>query len=80
MLILLNSLLESYDHIVTTMLYGKETLILEEVMSPLFSNEIRKTPSQEEQTGSVLVVTRMKERFELVKGVSLLSRGRSLEE
>ena len=79
-MILLSSLQESYDHIITTMLNGKETLILEEVMSPLFSNEIRKTPSQEEQTGSVLVVTRMKERFKLVKGVSLLSRGRSLEE
>ena len=32
-LILLSSLPESYDHIVTTMLYGKETLILEEVTS-----------------------------------------------
>jgi len=31
-LILLSSLLESYDHIITTMLYGKETLILEEVI------------------------------------------------
>ena len=30
-LILLSFLLESYDHIVTTMLYGKKTLILEEV-------------------------------------------------
>ena len=30
-LILLSSLPESYDHIVTTMLYSKETLILEEV-------------------------------------------------
>ena len=30
-LILLNSLLQSYDHIVSTMLYGKETLILDEV-------------------------------------------------
>ena len=28
-LILFNSLLESYDHIVTTMLYDKETFILE---------------------------------------------------
>ena len=30
-LILLSFLLESYDHIITTMLYGKKTLILEEV-------------------------------------------------
>ena len=28
MLILLSSLIESYDHIVTTMLYGNQTLIL----------------------------------------------------
>ena len=41
-LILLSSLPESYDHIVTTILYGKETIILEEVTSTLLSNEIRK--------------------------------------
>ena len=46
--ILLSSLPQSYDHVVTTMLYGKETLILEEVTSTLFSNEIRKRPNQEE--------------------------------
>ena len=34
-LILLSLLPQSYNHIVTTMLYGKETLILEEVMSTL---------------------------------------------
>jgi len=56
-LILFSSLSESYDHIVTTMLYGKETFILEEVTSTLLSNEIRKKPNQEEQTGSSLVVT-----------------------
>jgi len=35
-LILLNSLPQSYDHIVTDMLYGKETLILKEVTSTLY--------------------------------------------
>ena len=44
-LILLSSLPESYDHIVTTMLYGKKTLILEEVTSAHLSNEIRKRPN-----------------------------------
>jgi len=34
-LILLSSLPESYDHMVTTMLYSKETLILKEVLSTL---------------------------------------------
>ena len=48
-LVLFNSLLESCDHIVTTMLYGKGTLILEEVTSTLLSNEIRKRPNQVEQ-------------------------------
>jgi len=52
-LILLNSLPESYDHIMTTMLYGKETLILEEVTPTLLSNEIRKRSNQEERTGRV---------------------------
>ena len=41
-LILLNSLSKLYDRIDTTMLYGKETLILEEVTSTLLSNEIVK--------------------------------------
>ena len=48
-LILLISLSESYDHIITTMIYGKKTLILEEVTSTLLSNETRKRPNQEEQ-------------------------------
>ena len=42
-LILLSSLPQSYDHIVTIMLYGKKTLILKEVTSTLLSNEIRKS-------------------------------------
>jgi len=46
-LILLSSFSESYNHIVTTILYSKETLILEEVTSTLLSNEIRKRPNQE---------------------------------
>ena len=50
-LILLSSLPESCDHIITTMFYGKKTLILEEVTSTLLSNENRKRPNQEDQTG-----------------------------
>ena len=41
-LILLSSLPESNDHIITTMLYGKKILILEEVTITFSSNEIRK--------------------------------------
>ena len=47
--ILLSSLTESNYYIVTTMLYDKETLILEEVTSTLLSNEIKKRPNHEEQ-------------------------------
>ena len=45
-LILLSSLQESYDYIVTTILCSKETLILEEVTPTLLSNEIRKRPNK----------------------------------
>ena len=45
-LIFLSSLSQSYDHIITTMLYGKKTLMLEDVMSTLLSDEIRKKTNQ----------------------------------
>jgi len=41
-LILLNSLSESYDHILTIMLCDKETLILKEIISTPLYNELRK--------------------------------------
>jgi len=63
-LILLSSLSESYDHIVTTMLYDKKSLILVEVTTTLLSNEIRKRPNQEEQEGSDLMVMGWKGRGE----------------
>ena len=61
-LILLSSLPQSYDHIVTIMLYDKETLVLEEVTSTLLSNEIRKKLNKEEQTRSSLVIMGRKGR------------------
>jgi hypothetical protein len=54
-LILLSSLPESYDHIVTTMLYGKDTLDFEEVTGTLLSNEIRKRPNQVGDQGELHV-------------------------
>ena len=82
-LILPSSLPQSCDHIVTIMLYGKETLILKEITSTLLCNEIRKRPNHEKQEGSDLVVTRRKGRgerkkFELIEGMSLLSHRRFL--
>jgi len=44
-LILLSSLSESYDHIVTTMCDDKETLILEEITPILLFNKIIKRPN-----------------------------------
>ena len=49
-LILLSSLQESYDHIITTMFYGKETLILEESLQLSYLMRIRKRPNQVEHT------------------------------
>ena len=53
-LILLSSLSEIYDHIVTTILYEKKTLILKEVTTTLLS--IKKRPNQNEQKHLGLVV------------------------
>jgi len=64
-LILLNSLSQSFDHIVSAMLYSKDTLIMEvtsTLLSNLLSNEIRKMSNQKEQEGSGLVVTGRKGR------------------
>ena len=55
-LILLSSIPQSYDHIVTTMLYGKDILILEEVTGTLLSNEIRKRLNQAGEEESAHVV------------------------
>ena len=49
-LILLSLLPQSYDHIITTMLCGKKSLIFEQITSTHLSNEIRKRLNQEEQT------------------------------
>ena len=63
-LILISSLLESYDHIIATILYDKETLILKEITSTLLSNEIIKRPNQVQREGYGLVVMGRKEREE----------------
>ena len=65
-MILLSSLSQSYDHIITNMLYSKKTLILE-VMSTLLYNKIRKRSNQEEQTGSSLVARKEKEKERKVR-------------
>uniref|UniRef100_A0A803P7J2 Integrase catalytic domain-containing protein n=1 Tax=Cannabis sativa TaxID=3483 RepID=A0A803P7J2_CANSA len=57
-IIVLNSLpTESYEHFVDTMIYGKDSLTLEEVQSALMSKEIkRKSELKEESTGDGLLI------------------------
>ena len=51
-LLLLFSLPSSYDHLATTIMYGKETLELEDVRQMLQNNElIKRTDSIEEASG-----------------------------
>src|SRR5436190_22605385 len=53
-LLLLGSLPPSYDHLVTTIMYGKETLELEDVGVDLINNEImKKTDTMKEASGLV---------------------------
>jgi len=77
--ILLSSLTQSYDHIITTMLYGKETLILEEVKETLLSNKIKKGQIKRSMKNRVWwswegKEEERKEKFRIGKGVSLLSK------
>ena len=55
-LILLNSLLESYDNLFTTLMWGKETLELEEITGALLSFNQRKKTSDGSSQGERLVV------------------------
>lgn len=48
-LLLLSSLPESYNHLVTSILYGKETLKMEEVTSTLIANESMEMPNSIEE-------------------------------
>jgi len=51
-LLLLSSLLSSYDHLATTIMYDKETLELTDVRQMLQNNELmKKTDSMEEASG-----------------------------
>jgi len=54
-LLLFSSLSSSYDHLVTTIMYGKEILKLEDVRQMLQNNELtKKTDSTEKASGLVV--------------------------
>src|SRR5436190_17800046 len=62
-LLLLGSLPPSYDHLVTTIMYGKETLELDDIRVVLINNEIRKkTDRTEEALGLVVKKDRGRSR------------------
>ena len=52
-ILLLASLPPSYDHLVMTLLYRKETLAFEEVTRSLLSHEMRKKPINDQADGLV---------------------------
>ncbi|KAI5313660.1 hypothetical protein L3X38_042836 [Prunus dulcis] len=56
-LILLNSLPDSYDHLATTVIYGKDTIIFDEVSNALMNHEVRhKDKKAQNPTSDALVV------------------------
>jgi hypothetical protein len=55
-MMLLTSLLASYEHLMTSLLYGKETLELEEVLGALLDHYQRKHKNSAESSGEGLVV------------------------
>ena len=58
-IVLLCSLPDSYDHLVTTLTYGKEKVQVDDVVSALLSHEQRKkNNSLEESSGSAFMVRR----------------------
>ena len=61
-LILLNSLPKSYDNLVTTLMWGKETLELKEIISALLSFNQRKKTSDVSSHGEGLVAKGNQER------------------
>lgn len=70
-ILLLASLPDSYDHLVTTLLYGKDTLVLEDVSGALLSHQKRKKLVGDDSQAEGLVA-----RFESRRGRSK-QKGRS---
>ncbi|KAJ8619719.1 hypothetical protein MRB53_028248 [Persea americana] len=55
-LLFLNSLSDSYEHFMTTLFYGKETLNFEEVTQDIISNAARRKPSKGDSHAEGLLV------------------------
>ena len=57
-LILLNSLPDSYEHLATTLIYGKDTVKFDDVSNALMNNEFRKRDKEAHNDTSEAFVTR----------------------
>ena len=75
-LILLNSIPESFDNLVTTLMWGKETLELDEIIGALLSCNQRKKANDGSSQGEGLVAKGNQERGRN-KSQSELSRKKS---
>uniref|UniRef100_A0A2N9GJC7 Integrase catalytic domain-containing protein n=1 Tax=Fagus sylvatica TaxID=28930 RepID=A0A2N9GJC7_FAGSY len=76
-MMLLTSLPASYKHLVTTLLYGKETLELEEVSGALLDHYQRKYKDSAESSGEGLVVKGYQDRGRKKDKDDKSARGRS---
>jgi transposase InsO family protein len=76
-MMLLTSLPTSYEHLVTTLLYGKETLELEEVSGALLDHYQRKHKDSAESSGEGLVVKGYQDRARKKDKDDKSARGRS---
>jgi hypothetical protein len=76
-MMLLTSLPASYEHLVTTLLYGKETLELEEVSGALLDHYQRKHKDSAESSGEGLVVKGYQDRGRKKDKDDKSARGRS---
>jgi len=69
-LLLLSSLLSSYNHLATTIMYGNDTLELEDVRQMLLNNELmKKRDTMEEASGLFVKVQREDQRVGAPKGI-----------
>jgi hypothetical protein len=76
-MMLLTSLPASYEHLVTTLLYGKETLEVEEVSNALLDHYQRKQKNSAESSGDGLVVKGYQDRGRKKDRNDKSARGRS---
>ena len=76
-MMLLTSLLASYEYLVTTLLYGKETLEVEEVSNTLLDHYQRKHKNSAESSDDGLIVKGYQDRGRKIDRNDKSAKGRS---